>query len=256
MHDGPSNTYVGPWTPVDGVGHLPRWPTPTKLKKPIKVHLGDASVIPVINQGTIHYLMETSLGIVPVLIPNALRVWAHGLPPLCCLLHWPWQHDILFDNDNCFIHSKPSGKCVASAHKTSGSLYCLIAHPMTSKEYANTAITSHHLDINLPHCCLGHLSYDNVKWLVDKGMVDGVTSVGGHIEFCEACVHGKQHRLPFPPSNKHARQKLDLIHSDVCGPLPISIGGKRYFITFIDDRTSKGWIYFMAKKSEAYTMFR
>ena len=28
MRDRPSNTYVGPWTPVDGVGHLPGWPTP------------------------------------------------------------------------------------------------------------------------------------------------------------------------------------------------------------------------------------
>ena len=34
---------------------------------------------------------------------------------------------------------------------------------MTFKEYANTAITSHHLDINLLHRHLGHLSYDNVK---------------------------------------------------------------------------------------------
>ena len=29
MCDRPSNTYVGPWTPVDGVGHLPGWPTPS-----------------------------------------------------------------------------------------------------------------------------------------------------------------------------------------------------------------------------------
>ena len=29
MCDRPSNTYVGPRTPVDGVGHLPGWPTPT-----------------------------------------------------------------------------------------------------------------------------------------------------------------------------------------------------------------------------------
>jgi len=87
-------------------------------------------------------------------------------------------------------------------------------------------------------------------------MVDGVTSVGGQIEICKACIHGKQHRLPFPPSNKHARHKLDLIHSDVCGPFPNNIGGKCYFITFVDDHTQKGWIFFMAKKSEAYTMFR
>ena len=159
-----------------------------------------------IGQGTIRYLMETPSGIVPALIPNALWV-PEFTASLLSVAHLTdhGKHDILFDNDDCFIRSKPSGKCVASAHKTSGSLYRLIAHPMTSKEYANTAITSHHLDINLLHRRLGHLGYDNVKRLVDKGMVDGVTSVGGCIEFCEACVHGKQHRLPFPPSNKCAR---------------------------------------------------
>ena len=30
MCDRPSNTYVGPRTPVDGVGHLPGWPTPPR----------------------------------------------------------------------------------------------------------------------------------------------------------------------------------------------------------------------------------
>ena len=96
--------------------------------------------------------METPLGIVPALIPN---VW--WVPELAAsLLSVAFftdhsKHDILFNNDDCFIHSKPSGKCVASAHKTSESLYHLIAHPIISKEYANTAINSHHLDINLLH---------------------------------------------------------------------------------------------------------
>lgn len=111
------------------------------------------------------------------------------------------------------------------------------------KEYANLAHTSRNIDINLLHRRQGHLGHDNVKRLVAKGMVDGVDSVGGRIEFCEACVHGKQHRFPFPASRKRARRKLDLVHSDVCGPLPYSIGGKRYFITFIDDHTHKIWLY-------------
>jgi len=127
---------------------------------------------------------------------------------------------------------------------------------MLSKEYANIARTSRHIDINILHRCLGHLGHDNIKQLVAKGMAEGVESVGGCIDFCKACVHGKQHRFPFPPSGKHAQRKLDLIHSDVCGPLPHSIGGMHYFITFIDDHTRKVWIYPMRSKSEAYAKFR
>ena len=36
--------------------------------------------------------------------------------------------------------------------------------------------------------------------------------------------------------HQQSKRKLELVHSDVCGPLQVeSIGGSRYFITFIDD---------------------
>jgi hypothetical protein len=86
-------------------------------------------------------------------------------------------------------------------------------------------------------------------------MVEGVESVGGHIDFCKPCIHGKQHRFSFPPSQKCAQRKLDLVHSDVCGPLPFSIRGMRYFITFIDDHTQKLWLYPICLKSDAFKKF-
>ena len=227
------------------------------LNKPIKVHLGDASVIQAIGKESIRYLMTTPKGIIPAIIPNVLYI-PELAATLLSIAHFTdrHKHHLIFDNDDCFIHSKHSGHCVATAHKTSGSLYRLIAHPMTSKKYANTAHASCHIDINILHCCLGHLGHDNVKRLVTKGMVEDVDSVGGCIEFCEACVHGKQHRFHFPQSGKHACHKLDLVHSNVCGPLPVSFKGFCYFITFCDDNTRKVWIYFMRTKSEAYSKFR
>ena len=44
--------------------------------------------------------------------------------------------------------------------------------------------------------------------------------------------------LPFMGKGKHAYRPLDLIHSNVCGPLSInSRGGFVYFINFIDDHS-------------------
>ena len=44
--------------------------------------------------------------------------------------------------------------------------------------------------------------------------------------------------LPFMGKRDHAYGPLDLIHSDVCGPLSInSRGSFVYFITFIDDHS-------------------
>ncbi|GBP89221.1 Retrovirus-related Pol polyprotein from transposon TNT 1-94 [Eumeta japonica] len=36
---------------------------------------------------------------------------------------------------------------------------------------------------------------------------------------CELCQKGKQSRLPFPSEGSRALNPLELIHSDVCGPM-------------------------------------
>jgi hypothetical protein len=138
--------------------------TYTILEKPIKVYLGDASVILTIGRGSLCYLMNTTNGVVPTIIPNALYVpvLAASLLSVTCFTDQS-KHCLIFEDDNCFIHSKCSGHCIATTRKTSGSLYKLIACSMTSKKYTNTAHTSHHIDINILHHHLGHLSHNNVK---------------------------------------------------------------------------------------------
>ena len=58
-------------------------------------------------------------------------------------------------------------------------------------------------------------------------------------------------------SQWRASQRLQLIHADICGPItPISNSNKRYILCFIDDFSRKTWIYFLAEKCEAFTMFK
>jgi len=130
----------------------------TILKKPINVHLGDASTIQATRKGSLRYLMDTPQGIVPAVIRNALYV-----PELAASLLSVTRftdedkHSVIFEDAGCTVIYKASGRCVATACKTSGSLYRLLANPIKSKEYANAAHTSHHYDINLLHRRLGHL---------------------------------------------------------------------------------------------------
>ena len=75
---------------------------------------------------------------------------------------------------------------------------------------------------------------------------------------CAGCIFGKSHRHPFPKrSTRRASKLLELVHSDVLGPLEVkSIGGSQYFITFIDDYSNWTCVYTMAKKSEALNRFK
>jgi hypothetical protein len=50
---------------------------------------------------------------------------------------------------------------------------------------------------------------------------------------------------------------LQLVHTDICGPIePMSLGGNRYFITSIDDFSKKLWVYFLKEKSAAFIVFK
>ena len=54
-------------------------------------------------------------------------------------------------------------------------------------------------------------------------------------------MYGKHHRDPFPTDgSSRATQILELVHSDVNGPMKTRThGGTKYFVTFIDDFTRK-----------------
>ena len=54
-----------------------------------------------------------------------------------------------------------------------------------------------------------------------------------------------------------AKDVLKNVHSDVCRLMSsLSIRKARYFITFIDDKTCKTFIYFLREKSEAFNKFK
>ena len=89
-------------------------------------------------------------------------------------------------------------------------------------------------------------------------MVTGLPEIVVPSQVCEECVVGKQHRSQFPKSKSwRAKEVSGLVHSDICGPItPISNGGKKYFITFIDDYSRKTWVYILQEKSEAFNVFK
>ena len=74
---------------------------------------------------------------------------------------------------------------------------------------------------------------------------------------CESCLLGKMPKLPFKGKGEHANRPLNLIHSDVCGPMSIHAkGGFIYFITFIDEFSRYGYLHLMRCKYEAFKKFR
>jgi transposase InsO family protein len=64
-------------------------------------------------------------------------------------------------------------------------------------------------------------------------------------------------KKPFPSSDSKTKGVLDLIHSDVCGPMSVtSLSGYAYYVSFIDDFSCKTWIYFLKNKDEVFSKFK
>ena len=78
------------------------------------------------------------------------------------------------------------------------------------------------------------------------------------LSFCEGSLAGKMCRKPFPTVGEiRSTRKLQLVHSDVCGPMQTqSIGGAKYFVTFIDDYPRCCAVYFMKHESEVFDKFK
>ena len=77
-----------------------------------------------------------------------------------------------------------------------------------------------------------------------------------HEGTCKGCVRGKNIKNPFSKSETKTKGTLELIRSDVCGPMSsTSLSGFEYYITFID-YSRKTWIYFLKAKSEVFEKFK
>lgn len=75
---------------------------------------------------------------------------------------------------------------------------------------------------------------------------------------CEECCKVKKVKKEF----KHvlstkSREKLELVHSNVCIPFEVrSNGGNHYFLTFIYEFNRYMWIYLIERKSDVFTLFK
>jgi len=75
------------------------------------------------------------------------------------------------------------------------------------------------------HQRLGHIGEKGLRILHGKGMVEGMSNSSLDFDFNENCVYGKQNQVSFPSSGKRAKQILELVHSDLFGPVESSITG-------------------------------
>lgn len=100
------------------------------------------------------------------------------------------------------------------------------------------------------HRILGHRDINAVKNLVK--MRDLKYSECSCEPLRDVCQEGKMTRKRFAKTRPaQSKAILDLVHSDLCGPIQTQTpSGKKYILTLIDDFSRYTFIYLLREKSE------
>ena len=67
------------------------------------------------------------------------------------------------------------------------------------------------------HCRLGHIGVKRMKKLHVDGILESLDYES--LDACEPCLMGKMTKTPFSGTMKQATDLLEIIHTDVCGPM-------------------------------------
>lgn len=160
-------------------------------------------------------------------------------------------HKVIFEKSHAEITNQ-QGESVMRARRRGGSYFL---EPLME---STATASERNVDLMEWHERYGHLNEADLRKLISKGMAVGFpTKLPKEPLVCEICILGKQVRTPFPKSSENKSENvLDRIHSDVCGPMRIlSIGGAKYFVTFIDEKSRWVEVRFLKSKGDVKQEF-
>ncbi|GJY33575.1 retrovirus-related pol polyprotein from transposon TNT 1-94 [Tanacetum coccineum] len=150
--------------------------------------------------------------------------------------------EIAFRRNTCFVRNL-KGVDLLKGNRTTN-LYTINLHEMTSASPICLMARATSTKSWLWHQRLSRLNFDTINDLAKNDLVTGLPKFKYHKEhLCPSCEQGKGKKashLPKPVPN--SKQRLHLLHMDLCGPIRVeSINGKRYVLVIVDDYSHYTW---------------
>ena len=146
---------------------------------------------------------------------------------------------VTFDKDECHIKSNDE---IVAMGKLDNSLYRLQEEKIFSAQAGELCVHEWHTK-------LAHRNLNDIRKMQKNGLVIKACNC---TDVCESCIKGKMTSKPFPKkSSRNTEETFAVVVSDVCGPFQEdSVGGSRYFVTFIDVFSRYCKVYFIKNKSD------
>ncbi|GJT35351.1 retrovirus-related pol polyprotein from transposon TNT 1-94 [Tanacetum coccineum] len=150
--------------------------------------------------------------------------------------------EVAFRRNSCFVRSLEGVDLLKGNRSTN--LYTINLHEMASASPICLMARATSTKSWLWHQRLSHLNFDTINDLAKNDLVTGLPKFKYHKEhLCPSCEQGKSKRASHPPKPvPNSKQRLHLLHMDLCGPMRIaSINGKRYVLVIVDDYSRYTW---------------
>jgi transposase InsO family protein len=203
--------------PIKGVGE-----TNYKLNSGNSMKMKDVLYVPGLTKNLLSISASEKKGFRVSFIDGEVLMWAKGETI----------------NEAIIIGSEENGLCKLKGHSEAA-----MTHAIENS-------------CELWHRRLAHINYKALPYICKA--VTGLPELNvDHEGVCNGCAQGKNIKNLFPKRDSKAEGVLELIHSDVCGPMPSSsMTGYVYCVSFIDDYSRKTWVYFLKSKDEVFSKFK
>jgi hypothetical protein len=207
-------------------------------------------VVKAVGSGTVSFHRESQP---PMLLRDVLYVPGLKMNLISISTIEERRYEVLFRDGLVLLFCKGSSITSAKVIGTQHDKFYKLMYQPASALYHTTS--SNNL-CELWHRRMAHLHHGALRIL--REIVIGVPKFSTeHQELCKGCALEKYTKTAFPSSDSRAADILDLIHSDVCGPMSSSsLSGCLYYVIFIDDFSRKSWIFFTKTKGQVFNLFQ
>jgi transposase InsO family protein len=201
------------------------------------VRVADGKKIPATGIGKVKLELITSKGTKVLLLENVLHVPNLNSSLFSIREFTASGKSVMFDSSKVYLMEKDEklliGQMKSDHYKLYGTAEAMLASELPC--------------VHELHKRFAHRNLQDIRHMVKLGLQSRPCECN---DFCEDCTKGKMARRPFKRS-KGVQDVLDVVVSDVHGPMPVeSLGRKRYFVTFIDAKSKYSEVHYMRQKNE------
>ncbi|GKD97853.1 retrovirus-related pol polyprotein from transposon TNT 1-94, partial [Tanacetum coccineum] len=160
--------------------------------------------------------------------------------------------EVAFKRNTCYVRNLEGVDLLKRNHTTN--LYTIILHEMSSASPICLMDRATSTKSWLWHQRLPHLNFDTINNLAKNDLVTGLPKFKYHKEhLCPSCEQGKSKKVSHPPKPvPNSKQRLHLLHMDLCGPMRVeSTNGKWFVLVIVDDYSRYILVHFLRSKDEA-----